>query len=149
VQLANLLIHVVDLAHPRHADQIEAVDAVLRELDAQGKQTIMVFNKCDLVTDAAVVEGNLSRFPGSVAISARTGEGIPKLIEELEIRLAAWRMQGRFEIPLTEQAIIAEVHRVGHVLDLKYGEASAIISAHIPPELIGRLTKFDAGPPEK
>jgi GTP-binding protein HflX len=87
--------------------------------------------------------------PISVAVSARTGEGIPKLIEELEIRLAAWRMQGRFEIPLTEQALIAEVHRVGHVLDLKYGEASAIISAHIPPELIGRLTKFDAGPPEK
>ena len=149
VQLANLLIHVVDLAHPRHADQIEAVDAVLHELDAQGKQTIMVFNKCDLVTDAAVVEGNLSRFPGSVAISARTGEGIPKLIEELEIRLAAWRMQGRFEIPLTEQALIAEVHRVGHVLDLKYGESGAMITAHIPPELIGRLSKYDAGPPEK
>jgi 50S ribosomal subunit-associated GTPase HflX len=58
-------------------------------------------------------------------------------------------MQGRFEIPLTEQALLAEVHRVGHVLDLKYGESTAMITAHIPPELIGRLSKYDAGPPAK
>ena len=103
----------------------------------------------DPLVDRAVVEGNLARFPGSVAVSAHTGEGIPKLIEELEIRLAAWRMQGRFEILLTEQALLAEVHRAGHVLDLKYGESAAMITAHIPPELIGRLSKYDAGPPEK
>jgi 50S ribosomal subunit-associated GTPase HflX len=58
-------------------------------------------------------------------------------------------MQGRFEIPLTEQALLAEIHRVGHVLDLKYGEATAMIKAHIPPELIGRLSKYDAGSPQK
>ena len=148
VQLANLLLHVVDLSHPRHAEQIEAVDAVLGELDAKGKQTIMIFNKCDLVTDPEIVQANLARHPGSVAVSARTGEGMAQLIEELEIRLAAWRMQGRFEIPLTEQALLAEIHRVGHVLDLKYGEATAMITAHIPPELIGRLSKYDAGLPQ-
>ena len=148
VQLANLLLHVVDLSHPRHAEQIEAVDAVLGELDAKGKQTIMVFNKCDLVTDPEIVQANLARHPGCVAVSARTGEGMAQLIEELEIRLAAWRMQGRFEIPLTEQALLAEIHRVGHVLDLKYGEATAMITAHIPPELIGRLSKYDAGSPQ-
>jgi GTP-binding protein HflX len=148
VQLANLLLHVVDLSHPRHAEQIEAVDAVLGELDAKGKQTIMVFNKCDLVTDPEIVQANLARHPGSVAVSARTGDGMAQLIEELEIRLAAWRMQGRFEIPLTEQALLAEIHRVGHVLDLKYGEATAMITAHIPPELIGRLSKYDAGSPQ-
>ena len=134
---------------PFHAEQIEAVDAVLGELDAKGKQTIMVFNKCDLVTDPEIVQANLARHPGSVAVSARTGEGMAQLIKELEIRLAAWRMQGRFEIPLTEQALLAEIHRVGHVLDLKYGEASAMITAHIPPELIGRLSKYDAGSPQK
>jgi GTP-binding protein HflX len=149
VQLANLLLHVVDLSHPRHDEQIEAVDAVLGELDAKGKQTIMVFNKCDLVTDPEIVQANLARHTGSVAVSARTGEGMAQLIEELEIRLAAWRMQGRFEIPLTEQALLAEIHRVSHVLDLKYGEATAMITAHIPPELIGRLSKYDVGSPQK
>ena len=148
VQLANLLLHVVDLYHPRHAEQIEAVDAVLGELDAKGKQTIMVFNKCDLVSDPEVVQANLARHPGSVAVSARTGDGMAQLIEELEIRLGAWRMQGRFEIPLSEQALLAEIHRVGHVLDLKYGEATAMLTAHIPPELIGRLSKYDAGLPQ-
>jgi hypothetical protein len=58
-------------------------------------------------------------------------------------------MRGRFEIPLTEQALLAEIHRVSHVLDLKYGEATAIIIAHIPPELIGHLSKYDAGSPQE
>src|SRR5438046_4379313 len=42
---ADLLIHVVDLNHPRVDEQMEAVDAVIKELGAYGKQTVTVFNK--------------------------------------------------------------------------------------------------------
>src|SRR5438046_9351451 len=47
VSEADLLIHVVDLSHPRVDDQMEAVDAVIKELDAFGKQTLIVLNKID------------------------------------------------------------------------------------------------------
>jgi GTP-binding protein HflX len=143
VSLAHLLLHVVDISHPRHTEQIESVNAVLAELGAEGKQTIMVFNKCDLAGEGAA-EGMLARYPGSVAVSARTGEGFDALIEEIQVRLAAWRMRGRYRIPLQQQALIAEIHRVGHVLDISYENDFAVLMAHIPPELAGRLAAHEA-----
>src|SRR5207249_7643290 len=47
VHEADLLIHVVDLSHPQFQEQIVAVNSVIRELDAHGKQTMTVFNKVD------------------------------------------------------------------------------------------------------
>src|SRR5204862_7244654 len=46
---AELLIHVVDLSHPRVDEQMAAVDSVIKELDAFGTQTLIVFNKIDLL----------------------------------------------------------------------------------------------------
>ena len=146
VAFANLLLHVVDLSHPKHLEHIAAVDAVLAELGAQGKQTIMVFNKCDALPDPGLAGSQLARFPGSVAVSAGTGAGFAQLIEEIQVRLAAWRMRGRYRIPLSEPALLAEIHRVGHVLDIAYENDFAFVAAHIPPELAGRLSAHEAAP---
>ncbi len=143
VQLADLLIHVVDLSHPQHHEQMTAVDEALAELDCTGKQTIVIFNKIDLVPDPEIVANQLSRHPGSVAVSVRTGEGMDTLIRELEHRLAAWRLRGEFCIPTSESALLAEIHRVGHVLDIRYSGDDAIVQAHVPPELSARLAPFE------
>jgi GTP-binding protein HflX len=142
VQLADLLLHVVDLSHPQSREQMAAVDAALAELDATGKQTILVFNKADLVADPEIIAGQLARHSGSVAISARTGEGIPSLIEELEHRLAAWRMRGTYRIPSNASALLAEIHRAGHVLEIRYDGDDAILHAHVPPELAAKLAAY-------
>src|SRR6202047_1016299 len=81
---AALLIHIVDLSHSRVDDQIEAVEGVIKELDAFGKQTLIVFNKIDKLTNRELADSYLKRFPGSVAISARTGEGINKLVYAMQ-----------------------------------------------------------------
>lgn len=146
VQLANILLHVVDLSHPQHHEQMAAVEQTLSDLDAIGKQTILIFNKIDLVSDPEIVANQLARHPGSVAISARTNEGIPALIQELERRLAAWRLRGDFRIPTSESALLAEIHRVGHVLDLRYDGEVTVVHAHVPPELHGRLRLYESAP---
>jgi GTP-binding protein HflX len=142
VHEADLLIHVVDLSHPCFLDQMLAVDAVIQELDAHGKQTLTVFNKVDLVQSPELIEAQLRRVPGSVAMSAKNGAGVAEMIQELENRLAAWRLRATYRIPATESALVAEIHRVGHVLELRYEEDSVVIKAHIPPELQGRLAHF-------
>ncbi len=98
VSEADLLIHIADLNHPRVDEQMEAVETVIKELDAFGKQTLIVFNKIDLCS--------------------------------------------RFRIPSNESALIAEIHRVGHVLELKYEGNDALIVAHVPPELAQKLDRF-------
>lgn len=144
VSEADLLIHIVDLSHARVDDQIEAVEGVIKELDAHGKQTLIVFNKIDNLQNRELIETYLRRFPGSVAISAKTGEGVNKLVQALQDALSAWRLRSHFKIPASESALIAEIHRVGHVLELKYEGNDAIIVAHVPPELGQKLAKFAA-----
>ena len=155
VSEADLLIHIVDLSHQRVDEQMEAVDGVIKELDAYGKQTIIVFNKidnlpppspgCGVAGNRELAESYTKRFPGSVAISARTGEGVNKLVQALEDALASWRLRSRFCIPSNESALIAEIHRVGHVLELRYEGSDAVIVAHVPPDLAEKLERFAKG----
>jgi GTP-binding protein HflX len=142
VSEADLLIHVVDLSHARVDEQMEAVDKVIKELDAFGKQTVIVFNKIDNLGDREMAETYVKRFPGSVAISARTGEGVSKLVQALQEALSAWRLRLQFRIPAGESALLAEIHRVGHVLELRYDGNDAVITAHVPPHLEAKLAAY-------
>ena len=121
---------------------MEAVDGVIKELDAYGKQTVIVFNKIDNLPNRELAESYTKRFPGSVAISARTGEGLNKLVQTLEEALGSWRLRSRFRIPANESALIAEIHRVGHVLELRYEGNDAVIVAHVPPDLAQKLERY-------
>src|SRR6185436_19266713 len=69
---AELLVHVVDISHPQAEEQIVAVNSVLEEIGAAGKPTLMVFNKIDRFPTREIVQSFTDRFPGAVAISART-----------------------------------------------------------------------------
>jgi GTP-binding protein HflX len=142
VSEADLLVHIVDLSHPRVDEQMDAVDSVIKELDAYGKQTLIVFNKIDNLPNRELAESYTKRFPGTVAISARTGEGVSKLVQALEDALASWRLRSRFRIPSNESALIAEIHRVGHVLELRYEGNDALIVAHVPPDLAQKLDRY-------
>jgi GTPase len=144
VHEADLLIHVADLSHPRVDEQMEAVDGVIKELDAYGKQTVIIFNKIDQLGERDLVHGYLQRFPGSVAISARTGEGVNQLVQVLQGALSSWRLRSKYRIPTNESALLAEIHRVGHILELRYEGDDALIVAHVPPQLEQRLTRFVA-----
>ncbi|MEP6603484.1 MAG: GTPase HflX [Spartobacteria bacterium] len=144
VHEADLLIHVVDLSHPRVDEQMEAVDSVIKELDAFGKQTLIVFNKIDKLENRELAEAYLKRFPGSVAISARSGENVAVLVQALQDALNSWRLKLRFRIPTNESALLAEIHRVGHVLELRYEGDDAVIVANVPPQLEQRLSRFAA-----
>src|SRR3982074_774331 len=127
---ADLLIHVVDLSHARVDEQMAAVDSVIKELDAFGKQTLIVFNKIDKIDNRELADSYLNRFPGSVAISARTGENVSDLVRALQDPLSAWRLRLHFCIPTNESALLAEIHRTGHVLELRYEGDDALIVAH-------------------
>jgi GTP-binding protein HflX len=133
---------VVDLSHPRVDEHIEAVNTVIKELGAFGKQTLMVFNKIDLLENDELVEVYTKKFPRSVAISARRGIGVSGLVQALQDELGAWRLRSHFRIPLSEAGLIAEIHRVGHVLELRYEGEFAVVVAHLPPQLQQKLAAF-------
>jgi 50S ribosomal subunit-associated GTPase HflX len=83
-----------------------------------------------------------------VAISARTGERIGDLVPALQETLGSWRLRCRYKVPQSESALLAEVHRVGHVLELRYDGEFAELVAHVPPQLEQKLALFLNPPPE-
>ena len=58
------------------------------------------------------------------------------------MRVSSWRLNLRFRVPLTESALIAEIHRVGRVHEVRYEGEAAVIVAHVPPQLEQKLAPF-------
>ncbi|QQY09835.1 MAG: GTPase HflX [Candidatus Xiphinematobacter sp.] len=141
-QLADLLIHVVDLSHPRYHEQMIAVDSILEELEVGGKRVILAFNKVDCVHNPELVQTQLRRHPGSVAVSAYTGIGIDAFFQQLEVDLGAWRLKAEYQIPLTESALLAELHQSG-ISSAHYKDGFAWVTAYISPALRQRLVSFE------
>jgi GTP-binding protein HflX len=139
---ADLLVHVVDVSHPQWEEQIAATDAVIRELEADGKHTLVVFNKIDRLPDPAAVEAALSRHPHSVAVSVKTGENLADFVDELQNQLSAWRLRQKFRIPQSDTAALAELHRAGHVVAIAYQGDDALVTAHIPPALESKFARY-------
>jgi len=142
-RLADLLIHVVDLSHPRHYEQMIAVNSILKELEVAGKQIILVFNKIDCVRNPDLIQMQLRRYPGSVAVSAYTGIGIDAFFQQLEMDLSTWRLKVEYHIPLTESALLAELHQVGYVSSACYKDGFVLVTAYISPALRQRLISFE------
>jgi GTP-binding protein HflX len=84
---ADLLLHVVDLSHPRFEDQIQAVETIIADLKLDAKASLKVFNKRDLVAPDAAA--NLALRHGAVAVSARDPATLTPLIERMQSAIAS------------------------------------------------------------
>ena len=133
VVVADLLLHVVDVSHPNAEDQIEAVDQVLKEIGAAGHPTMMVFNKVDRFQTRDRADQFLQRHPKSVAISAKSGEGIPELLAELGAALRPIRQFLELRLPHEASAMVAKLHEVSEVVECDYSGPVVMIKARIQP----------------
>jgi len=139
---ADLLLHVVDVSHPQSDEQIAAVNTVLNELGAGHKPTMMVFNKVDRLNGGNMLTRLHELYPNSVAISARTGQGIDELLGEISTQIRPERELVELKIPHEEAALIARLHKIGQVLERKYLTKAAKFKARIPPQHRAEFAEF-------
>ncbi len=140
---ADLLVHVVDISHPRAEEQIQSVDAVLKEIGAEGKPTLMVFNKIDQLDGSRdTLTRFLERHPHGVAISAAKGEGIPALLAELGSQLRPVREFMELAVPHENADVIARLHEVAQVVERRYHGRTARFKARIPPHFYHEFAPF-------
>ncbi len=140
---ADLLVHVVDASHPEAEQQIQAVDAVLKEIGADGKPTLMVFNKIDQLNGSRdALSRSLEQHAHGVAISATTGEGIPALLAELGSQLRPIREFMELAVPHHQSGVIARLHEVGQIIERSYNGKTARFKARIPPHLHEEFAPF-------
>jgi GTP-binding protein HflX len=86
VSQADMILHVVDISHPKAKEQSDAVYRVLGEIGVRGKPVISALNKIDKVGDKLTIEKAMAYFPEPVPISATKREGLDRLIDLIASR---------------------------------------------------------------
>ncbi|HEY4416029.1 MAG TPA: GTPase HflX [Verrucomicrobiae bacterium] len=141
---ADLLLHVVDTSHPQAEEHILAVNTVLAEIGAAEKPVLMIFNKIDQANGSGAVNRLREHFANAVAISARTGAGIPVLLAELGTQLRPIREFVELKIPHEQAAVIARLYAVGQVVEKRYTGKLAKFKARIPQHFHAEFMPFIA-----
>ncbi|ATA19544.1 GTP-binding protein HflX [Gibbsiella quercinecans] len=97
---ASLLLHVIDAADPRVDENIDAVNTVLAEIEADEIPTLLVMNKIDMLDDFVPrIDRNDENVPVRVWLSAASGEGIPLLFQALTERLSGEIAHYKLRLP--------------------------------------------------
>jgi GTP-binding protein HflX len=122
---ADLLLHIVDAAHPRAAEQMFAVEEVLDSLLRGARDEIVVLNKIDRVTDPVALAG-LEKSAGSAAllVSAVTGQGLDQLEAAVRDRLDAHSTLVDVFMPAAEGRFDSQIRALCTPTQREYDEAA-------------------------
>ena len=130
VARASLILHVADAAAPEVEAQIDAVRSVLGEIGAGGLPEVLALNKSDLLSE--VERARLARrHPGAVAVSARTGEGLERLVQAVEQSLPAPSVDVRLLVPYGRHEVVARLHREADVVASRQTEDGTELRARV------------------
>jgi len=161
---ADLLLHVVDAAHPGWEEQVNVVETVLEEMglysagsgmhDAGSvvrdrKRVVYVFNKADLIGDAdAFLAGVRERYPHALLTSARSGSrilhptgGVEGLRSVLRASAQALRPVARIHVPVEDGKLLAALYRDSEVLHESQVDGVVEVTARVDAWLLGKLRR--------
>jgi GTP-binding protein HflX len=141
IAASDLIVHVVDASHPDPSSQIETVRNVVGEVGASNILELIVFNKIDLV-DETTRMALRGLAPGSMEVSARTGEGLPELLAKIESLLPEPNVRVEVVVPYSRGDLVSRIHLNSKIVELEYVEDGTHIVAMVRPELAAELSQF-------
>lgn len=130
---ADILIHVVDSSSPQMETQMHVVYETLRELGADKKPVITVFNKQDLLEE----KRNFRDFVAEQSIcgSAHTGAGMEELKNAITDVLRAQKIYIERLYPYEKAGLIQLIRKKGELLEEKYQEDGIFVRAYVPESI--------------
>ncbi|MEU4621528.1 GTPase HflX [Actinoplanes sp. NPDC023801] len=141
VARADLLVHVVDGAHPDPEGQVSAVREVLGEVGADQLPELLVINKVDAADEETVLR--LKRtWPEALFVSARSGAGIAELHKAIADRLPRPAIEMRVLIPYDRGDLVARVHRSGQVLQSRHLDDGTELLVRVDERIAAELSDF-------
>lgn len=119
VSQADLIVHLVDGAHPDPMEQIRAVREVIDDIGGGEIMEIIAINKADVARPEVVME-LLRRESNAYAISARTGYGVDNLVKAIEAALPKPKVEINVVIPFSRGDLVSAVHERGEIISQEY-----------------------------
>ena len=136
LEYADLLLHVIDVSDPLWQEQAQVVERLITELNASGTPRIDVFNKCDLLEGDILPHGE-----DIVTLSAKTGEGVPLLLDKLRKRLDKGTVRVKLALPYGQGGLVDMLYREAKVEKVEYGE-SIEVEAVCTPKVLGQVRNY-------
>ncbi|GAA0261374.1 GTPase HflX [Cryptosporangium japonicum] len=138
---ADLLVHVVDGSHPDPIAQVNAVRAVLADVDAAKVPELIVVNKADAASPEALLQLRQA-LPGAVVVSAHTGQGLDELRATIEERLPRPALELHVRLPYDQGGLVSRVHAEGEVLSSRHTEDGTELHVRVHPGLAAVLQPY-------
>ncbi|MBR2885903.1 MAG: GTPase HflX [Clostridia bacterium] len=138
--LADVLVHVIDSSNPEMHTQIKVVDELIESLGCRAKRIIAVFNKCDVAPLISPrPEGNYTDY---VCVSAKSGEGMDKLLELLHDALPGKKREIEVLIPYSDSRTAALLHESEVIIEESYEAEGTRVKLLADDALCARLEKY-------
>lgn len=131
---ADLLVHVIDVSHELYKEQAAAVHEVLKEIGAETKPVITVYNKIDKLPPDSKLADRLALEEDAVCISAAKKLNLETLQQMIESHLRSKAVEVTLCIPYAETAKAAQLHETANVLEQEYTENGAVMKVILPVE---------------
>lgn len=131
---ADLLVHVIDVSHELYKEQAAAVHEVLKEIGAESKPVITVYNKIDKLPPDSKLADRLALEEDTVCISAAKKLNLESLQQMIESHLKSKAVEVTLCIPYAETAKAAQLHEIANVLEQEYTENGAVMKVILPVE---------------
>lgn len=139
---ADLLLHVVDISNAHAREQQQTVLETLRLIGADEIPVLTAYNKIDRLRAEEKKELQNSVTEDVCLISARTGEGIPDLLEVIAEEILSGYKQMHLLLPYEEGGLVSQLHERASILSLENQENGIQLHVLVPAEMVGRLEKF-------
>ena len=140
--LAEFLIHVIDASNPLADQFLKTTLEVLKELGADEKQIVTVFNKLDQVNDPGILAGFRLHYPNACFVSAHTGEGTDTLLAACVAQIADRTETLHLRFPHHRGDLVALAHGKGCVHDEKYEDEYVALHATLPRRMHETFAPF-------
>ena len=140
LEYADLLLHVVDVSSPDWQGQARVVEDLILELGAGELPRIDVFNKCDCLPPGEIMPHG----EDICAVSARSGQGLDRLLEMIARRLDKGNRRVTVHLPYDQGGLLDLLYKEAKVEKVEYGETIAV-TAICPPRTLGRVAAFIDG----
>ena len=134
---ADIIIHVVDVSNPRMDEQMYVVYDTLRQMGAEGKPVITLFNKQDRLEKEESHKDFQADY--SIATSAKTGQGLDKLKVALLEIIRRDQIYVERLYPFADAGKIQMIRSKGQLLSEEYLPEGIQIKAYVPQDVYGKL----------
>ena len=141
---ADLLLHIVDVSTEHAQADVEAVLTVLAEIRCADKPQILVLNKTDLVEDPLHLDLAHRAFPGAVATSAKTREGLDVLARTVTERLVGPEKEMTVRASPQDGRLLAWIDRHAEVMERSLADGELVLRIRMPERLVTEIPQLAA-----